>query len=303
MISETWQLPSTYAHFRFGNEVLRRLPACLADEIENQKKLFLIGIHGPDLLFYYKPLSSNQINRIGYGSHKLTGAEFFGMRAEAFANSPNQEGFKSYLIGTVCHFALDSFCHPIILEKAGTSDMSHSEIELAFDRYLLACDGFDPVHHHLVDHIVPDRVSSSVIAHFYSPASSEDIILALKSMHSCIELLTSRIPFKRQIFDAVLFATGNYEKMHGMLLPKNTGNRFGEVNAELEREFNKALEVAPEMVCEVLDFMGKKTSLGGLFQKTFSGSSEQPDSRTASEKHIGKGQERHDTMGRAVKLS
>lgn len=33
------------------------------------RSLFDIGLHGPDLLFYYRPLFSNPVNRIGFSIH------------------------------------------------------------------------------------------------------------------------------------------------------------------------------------------------------------------------------------------
>lgn len=48
-------MPSTYAHYRLGQEVLKNLPAKEKRLIEQHKELFDIGLHGPDILFYYKP--------------------------------------------------------------------------------------------------------------------------------------------------------------------------------------------------------------------------------------------------------
>ena len=50
-------MPSTYAHYRFGQDVLKALPAKYRDTLLQEEDLFNIGLHGPDLLFYYKPFS------------------------------------------------------------------------------------------------------------------------------------------------------------------------------------------------------------------------------------------------------
>ena len=62
-------MPSTYAHYCFGKAVYRRLPQEIQEEIKAYSPLYMTGLHGPDILFYYKPLKSNDINRIGYGMH------------------------------------------------------------------------------------------------------------------------------------------------------------------------------------------------------------------------------------------
>ena len=52
-IKEAFVMPSTYAHRRFGADVLERLPAELQEKIAPYRELYDIGLHGPDLLFYY----------------------------------------------------------------------------------------------------------------------------------------------------------------------------------------------------------------------------------------------------------
>lgn len=44
-------MPSTYAHRRFGANVLDHLPAPLREKLEAHRELYDIGLHGPDLLF------------------------------------------------------------------------------------------------------------------------------------------------------------------------------------------------------------------------------------------------------------
>ena len=59
-------MPSTYAHYRFGKDVLGRLPAKQKQDIQAHPDLYNIGLHGPDLLFYYKPISHNPVNQLGF---------------------------------------------------------------------------------------------------------------------------------------------------------------------------------------------------------------------------------------------
>ena len=44
-------MPTTYAHDRFGREVWKKLPKDLKETIRKHKKLYLIGLHGPDIFF------------------------------------------------------------------------------------------------------------------------------------------------------------------------------------------------------------------------------------------------------------
>lgn len=69
-------MPSTYAHYKFGKDVFKELPKELVKEINPYMPLYKIGLHGPDLLFYYKPLETNVINQEGAWIHDRTGSVF-----------------------------------------------------------------------------------------------------------------------------------------------------------------------------------------------------------------------------------
>ena len=56
-------MPTTYAHYKFGKEVISALPRPLQSAIENHRELFDIGVHGPDILFYYYPLKKSKARR------------------------------------------------------------------------------------------------------------------------------------------------------------------------------------------------------------------------------------------------
>ena len=52
-------MPASYAHYRFGQQVFKQLPVELQQQISPYMDLYQIGLHGPDLLFYYHPLIPN----------------------------------------------------------------------------------------------------------------------------------------------------------------------------------------------------------------------------------------------------
>lgn len=63
-------MPSTYAHYRLGQDVLSRLTGNLERLAKENYDSFALGLHGPDLLFYYRPLTNNKTNAIGYAIHE-----------------------------------------------------------------------------------------------------------------------------------------------------------------------------------------------------------------------------------------
>ena len=75
-------MPTTYAHYKFGEEVMSALPRPLQNSIENKRELFDIGLHGPDILFYYRPILKNKVTSQGYAMHDRPADEFFNRAAE-----------------------------------------------------------------------------------------------------------------------------------------------------------------------------------------------------------------------------
>ena len=58
-------MPATYAHYKFGKKVYRALPSELRKIIKENGAAYMLGLHGPDLLFYYRPYFKNRINQRG----------------------------------------------------------------------------------------------------------------------------------------------------------------------------------------------------------------------------------------------
>ena len=70
-------MPSTYAHRRFGANVLEHLPDEVRVQLEMNRELYDIGLHGPDLLFYYHAAKSNPVGALGNAMHEEPGRAFF----------------------------------------------------------------------------------------------------------------------------------------------------------------------------------------------------------------------------------
>ena len=92
-------MPSTYAHYRMGQEVYRNLTGKPKQIIEKYKELYDIGLHGPDILFYYKPLFANPVNQVGYAMHDRPGIEFFRQASLVMQKAENKEACEAYIYG------------------------------------------------------------------------------------------------------------------------------------------------------------------------------------------------------------
>ena len=162
-------MPSTYAHYVFGKKVLQSLPPELSALARGHRQLYDIGLHGPDILFYYRALTVNKVNSVGFGMHARPARGFFAPAKQRLAALPAslRAGAEAYLLGFVCHFALDSACHGYIEHKIAVSGVTHTEIESEFDRSLLLAQGIEPLSARLTGHIVPSAENAAAIAPFF----------------------------------------------------------------------------------------------------------------------------------------
>lgn len=137
-------MPSTYAHFCFGREVLAALPQEMQSLLWPEQNLFSIGLHGPDILFFDHPLLG-RVSRLGHRMHKQSGAAFFRPAGRSWPRWSFRRRKPAYLYGFLCHFALDRACHGYIAGQIARSGVAHTEIEVEFDRSLLVQAGLDPI--------------------------------------------------------------------------------------------------------------------------------------------------------------
>ena len=165
-----------------------------------------------------EPLVANPVNQVGYAMHDRPGIEFFRQASLVMQKAENKEACEAYIYGFCCHFALDVSCHGYIDEKIAESGVSHTEIEVEFDRKLMLTDGFNPLTHNLTVHIHPTLKNAEVISPFYKNVTPQQAEQALQGMITNNKLLIAPSYFKRFLIYGLLKATGNYKEMHGLLV-------------------------------------------------------------------------------------
>ena len=135
-------MPAFYAHKFFGERVLDTLPSPLKENLNTHKEAFVLGTQGPDILFYHKPFSKNDIKTKGMDMHLASAMSFFKDCAEKIAKTPEGErsAKAAYVAGFICHFMLDNACHPHVYALEDTG-VQHGLIESEFDKYLKRQNG------------------------------------------------------------------------------------------------------------------------------------------------------------------
>ena len=130
-------MPANYAHYRFGKQLLSGMCPNDRRSIQRFRRLYDMGLHGPDIFFYYNPLIKTATGQLGGVFHAQSGQEFF---ARVCAQAGSEAG-RVYLLGLLGHYCLDSLCHPYVEKKEADGSARHVELESEFDRYLLEADG------------------------------------------------------------------------------------------------------------------------------------------------------------------
>ena len=262
-------MPSTYTHYRFGCDVSENVSGSIRQIIRKHQKEYDIGLHGPDLLFYYHPALSNSVNRAADVCHDMTGHDFFLPAAETAVRSSHQDAAVAYLYGVVCHYALDSICHPYVETYIQTGNATHTEIETSFDRALLLRDHLDPMHHPLCGHIHPSHASAELIAGFYPAAKPVHIYQSMRSMIFYNRLLAVPQKAVRKVILSAMRLSSRYEEAKGLLLPDQQNPRTVESDCSMYGLYQKAIRRAGDLLRQMEQHLSSGSGLGRAYDHTF----------------------------------
>ena len=263
-------MPTTYTHYRFGKDVLNKLPDNKQVLINKYRELYDIGLHGPDILFYYKALSHNFVNGYGGQLHNESGKQFFRHAGMTLRMHDIREEDLAYLYGFICHFVLDACCHGYIRQKE-KSGITHAEIESEFDRFLLVMDEKDPLRTVLTSHLHPTMENANVIAPYFVGITPEQVKTSVRSMITYHDLLRSPGKLKRNTLLLGLRLTGHYEGMHGLFINYEPNPDCEDSNTMLWSLYNEAIDKAVECINHYLDIIDNNTSWDDIYKYNFEG--------------------------------
>lgn len=136
-------MPACIAHFQFGQDILNRLGTDLRSLALAFKREFDAGLQGPDIFFFYEPYRSTKIRDYGVERHNEPAVRMF---APILERAPKKAAF-SYLMGLICHYALDKCCHPYVYRHS-REPYDHHRMESAFDRYVMLKAGLSKARYH-----------------------------------------------------------------------------------------------------------------------------------------------------------
>lgn len=235
-------MPSAYAHYRFGVQVLPSLPADIRSTIDRNRPLFDAGLMGPDPLFFYRPYTRSKVAKLASKYHYQTGRAFFSRVCGCVKTVP-EEGY-AYLYGVLGHYCLDSLCHPFIHEMTDSGSVSHNELESEFERYLLNLDGIEKPHaYHRGKYLRLRKTQCVTPASFYPPLTVQQFHEALNGMNLTLYLLSGKTELYHRLTKGVLQSMGGQNP--GLLMHWKPNRACQQYNEHLLSLYQKAVSRFP----------------------------------------------------------
>ena len=261
-------MPGVYAHFLFGMEVLRQLPPDVRSVVERHRQEYCLGLQGPDIFFYYRPFRKNAVNRTARLVHKATAAEFL-KRAESVLDSTDDDRAVSYILGFICHFVLDSSCHPYIKRTMRSPGPSHTEMELEFDRFLIGAQRFSTAQ------LSPRRMlavapeSCASVSLLYPGIAPKQVYKSARTMQHCLSALHSHRKTTRLMLRALSFSLRSLRILSGLVENSETGERCRDSDRVLQSVFSGSVKDATELITGFGRSLNSREPLSVGFNRDF----------------------------------
>ena len=262
-------MPSTYSHYRCGKEVFNNLPKPTQDLIEQYRELYDIGLHGADICLYYEPMTFNAVKKNSFSIHKEYGDELFKKNVARISESIAPNAFKAYLIGFVCHFALDSVCHPYVEKVISLGEVGHTELETDLDRYFMLKDSLDPMTHYPITHINPSDFNSEVIKLFYDEISVKDIKACLEGMIEATKFFHAKTEERLNELYDILRENNCFGPMSGLVMKPSPNPICDKYYALFHKLYNRAVPLGITLINEFVDYLENGAELSDAFHQTF----------------------------------
>ena len=262
-------MPAIYDHDTFGKLVSKQLPKEIQDIIKTYPSAFRIGLQGPDPLFYHRPYASNDVKKEGSRMHRESCASFL----QKTMHHVKKEGVNSkefaYLLGFLCHFTLDSECHPYIDAYIEPRNLGHLFLESEFEKYMMRKDGIDPIHTDISNIIPTDMQTAKAMSVFYETLDETSAQKVLKEMRREKRLLYTPYLWKEKLFVKVFKMIGHFDDMGGLLLQSEDDKRCDESNAYLYKKLHESVPLAVSLLKNIYEVIQDKAELSPRFYRNF----------------------------------
>ena len=260
-------MPSGYAHYRFGKQVITQMPADIRGAVLRHRALFDIGLHGPDFLFFHHFLKKTPTYQLGSDYHQISGRAFF-EKCCAHVKAHPDEAVSAYLYGVLAHYCLDSTCHPFVYEMTEDTGLGHSELETEFDRYLMTLDGIKKPHETNISRSLKLKEEEyAVVAGFYPEITVKEARHCIRNMRLSQQLLTIPTTLGHTVVVTFTWAAGG--NTSGKVMTIGPDPRCDHLDNKLLELYNQALSRFPALLEQLHHHMDYGEPLGDDFKANF----------------------------------
>lgn len=165
-------MPAATTHVEFAKDVYRLLKPEFQDLIPS-RSMYLIGSQGPDLLFFSRasllPGSLKEYGNLMHDTGVAATVAYFDR------HSLKDDDLRSYFMGYLCHYALDSISHPLICavarkkhEETGIHEgEAHVTMEGDIDAWMLNQKNRDITSYNVYKDLKTDKDAARKLANLY----------------------------------------------------------------------------------------------------------------------------------------
>lgn len=259
-------MPSIYAHYRFGAQLISKMPPKLQRTVGRFRQLYDMGLHGPDILSY-QGVPTPGGGKLRDKFHAQTGKAFFERVCRTVRLSPS-EGAMAYLYGVLAHYALDSLSHPFIQRMAEQEKLSADVIVTEFDRFLLNMDGKKPPHlQDLSGHMKLTPGECETVAAFYPRVSPGAVGKSVEHMAALTHFLSLPQGSRRQWMDKGIRLV--LPRVSGRMMPLHPNHACAALNPSLLRLYDMAADRYPVLLEQIQAHLRRGAPLGADFSVPF----------------------------------
>ncbi len=234
-------MPTTYAHWRFGDTCLKTLPKPARRIAEAYRPLYDIGAQGPDVFFHCPVIRRGEVARYGSRLHHTPMRETLKGFRQNWLLAGNRDEALAYLLGFLAHFMLDSYCHGYIELKALREGPSHNKIESQYDRHLMLQDGHDPYRTKVTFSLHPSASAARMMAQLYGTWDEKIMNKSVKNQIFYRDLLRDSNSFKRTFLSTAMKIIGARKFEDMMMGPEELPLCIAS-NQRLDKYFRAAAE-------------------------------------------------------------
>lgn len=258
-------MPSNYAHYRFGAQLLKTLPHDVRRTVNRYRRLYDMGLHGPDIFRYTAPGRKNAGDP-AEKFHSQSGRDFFTRVCKRHRLEPSEPA-RAYLYGLLAHYCLDSACRSFLKANSGDGFISQAVLETEFDRYLLEKDGKCPAHiQDCSRHMQLEDSECAVAAGFYPSVTAAQVGQCVRNMALVTRLLASPNAAARKVLEGGLKLAG---ARHHVLMKPEADPSLAPQMAELETLYAMALANYPVLLKQIMAYLTCSVPLGQEFGPAF----------------------------------